>query len=114
MSNSLSSNVVIDYGSTKQAALFFDHVAPLDGVEGVSGISRVLTGLTGPVDVKQGQSIISQLLPPDFGSHDQIADFSSVAAIGVSAISIAVGFYNCEPVDRDAREHWTKLVHCHS
>ena len=35
-------NVVMDFGATKQAALFFDHVVPLDGVEGVSGVGSLL------------------------------------------------------------------------
>lgn len=108
MQSSLSTNVVIDLGSTKQAALFFDHVIPLDGVEGVSGVGRVLTS-SGTVDFEKAQFIISQLLPPDFGTDKQVIDFASVAAIGISAITIAVGFYNCDEMSQKANEYGAKL-----
>lgn len=109
MLSSSSANVVVDFGATKHAAIFFDHVVPLDGVEGVSGIGRILTRSEATVDLEQSQSIISQLLPPDFGTDRQVADFASVAAIGVSAIQVAVGFYNCDEMGQRAEEYRTKL-----
>ncbi|MGI8978652.1 MAG: hypothetical protein ACR2FY_05470 [Pirellulaceae bacterium] len=109
MQNDAIDNVVVDFGSTKQAALFFDHVVPLDGVEDVSGVATVLTGAKTPVDVQKAQSIISQLLPPEFGTAQQVEDFASVAAIGVSAISAAVGFFNCDEMTQTAKEYEAKL-----
>ena len=109
MLNNLRSNVVVDLGSTKQAAIFFDHLVPLDGVEGVSGVGCILAGSKTPVDVQKAQTIISQLLPPDFGTDQQITDFASVAAIGVSAIQAAIGFYNCAEMAQTAKEYGAKL-----
>jgi len=105
----LSTNVVVDLGSTKQSALFFDHVIPLDGVEGMSGIRSVIARPAVSPDPQKAQSIISQLLPPDFGTEEQVADFASVAAIGLTAIQAAVGFYNCDEMNKKADEYSAKL-----
>lgn len=115
------SNVVVDYAATKLAALFFDHVVPLDGIEGVSGVSRLLEVGEDPdkllpqlecgeeIDFAKAEKIIHQLLPPDFGSAEKVADFASVAARGVTGLVIATGFYNCDEVDRRADRDWAML-----
>ena len=50
------------------------------------------------------------MLPPDFGIDEQVADFASVAAIGVSAIQVAVGFYNCDEMTQKGNEYGAKLL----
>ena len=97
------SSVVIDCRATKQAALFFDHVIPYDGVE---EFSRTGTdGTDGPIkDDEKAQRIITELLPPEFGTSKEVADFAFVASMGIVAITIAQGFYNCEPVDKQVEE----------
>jgi hypothetical protein len=110
MPNSLSTSVVVDFGSTKQAALFFDHVITLDGVEGVSGAPTLLACPDSPIDVERARSIVLQLLPTDFGTDEQVAEFASVAAIGISAIQVAGGFYNCDEMTQKANGYGAKLL----
>jgi hypothetical protein len=108
MSNSLTANTVVDVGSTKQAALIFDHVIPLDGIEGVSGVGTLLAGTS--TDTERAKRIVAQLLPPDIGSDQEVADFTTVAAIGVSAIQAAAGLYDCGETTKEANEYGAKLT----
>jgi len=101
-------NVVVDLGSTKQAALFFDHVIPFDGVQGY----RIMDGISnfdGESSRRDSERIIRELLPPNFGKESEVADFISTAAIGLSMIGVAVGFYNCMPMNQQADEFVNKL-----
>ncbi len=101
-------HVVLDRGSTKQAALFFDHVIPIDGVEGLSGLG-LAPRLSGNADIEGAQRIILELLPPDFGTQDQLAKFASAAAIGVMNIQVGIGFFNCDEATQKGKEFFADL-----
>ena len=100
-SYNLIENVVYDHLATKQAALFFDHVIPLEGVQGfhVLDFDNVDSFRNWEdIDTDAAKLIIRELLPPNFGTQEQIEDFLHLGVGGVSLMHIARGFYNCEPV----------------
>ncbi len=106
MQQTPSANVVVDYGSTKQAALFFDYVIPYDGVEGYRVFDR---DFNANGNQQRARDIIRRLLPPDIGTDAEVTDFASAAAIGLSLIAAAVGFYNCEPANERADELFAQM-----
>lgn len=102
-------NVAFDLGSTKQAALFFDHVIPINGVDGFR-ITDGIENYDAESSRRDSERIIRELLPPNFGTESEVADFVSTAAIGIGILSVAVGFYNCKSMSDKADEFLEKLT----
>jgi len=90
MQSEIPKNTVFDLGDTKQAAIFFDHVIPLEGVEGF----RVID--VEEPDKDRAKEIVRQLAPSSFADDQEADKFASAAVIGRHMMVIASGFFNCK------------------
>ena len=93
MQSKIPNNTVFDLGDTKQAAIFFDHVIPLEGVEGF----RVID-VEDP-DMDRAKEIVRQLAPRTFADDQEADKFASAAVIGRHMMAIASEFFDCKEVD---------------
>lgn len=77
-------STVLDYGATKHSALFFDHVVPIDGIE----------GLKYGVEPELCHDIVRKLLPPDFDNPAHVDNYVKAASRGITGSMILAGWCN--------------------